>query len=154
MTGSSRSAIAQAPRSPTYADIGHAVRLLEGEPANRVRELMNVIFEQAGTPQSPIDWSDPDRWIDARLSGDMRALARKVWDGSGKTLNPRYLYACYLFVDRLRLLEQVAGILRLGERGRRFLAGDETILRELVTLRSSKRRVSRPMPISDTPSEC
>ena len=151
MTGSSRPAIASTPRSATYADIGHAVRLLEGEPAKRVRDMMTAIFEHAGTPQTPIDWSDPDTWIDARLSGDLRALARKVWDGSGKTLNPRYLYASYLFVTRLKLLEQVAGIYRLDERGRRFLAGDEAILRELVTLRSSKRRVARAT--SDTDAE-
>ena len=134
------SGIAQAPPSPTYAEIGVAVRVLDGAPAQRVRELMNTIFEQAGSPHSPLDWSDPDRWINERLAGELQTLARRIWDGSGKTLNPRYLYGHYAFINRLKLLEPVGGIFRIGERGRRFLAGDDAILRELLTLRSSKRR--------------
>jgi restriction system protein len=129
-----------APPSPTYADIGHAVRVLDGVPAKRLRDLMNAIFEQAGSWPRSIDWSDPDRWIDERLVGDLRKLARKVWEQSGKTLNPRYLYGHYAFINRLKLLQPVGGIYRLGERGRRFLAGDDEILRELVALRSARRR--------------
>ncbi len=92
-----------APPSPTYADIGHAVRVLDGVPAKRPRDLMNAIFEQAGSSPRSIDWSDPDRWIDERLAGDLRKLARKVWEESGKTLNPRYLYGHYAFINRLKL---------------------------------------------------
>ena len=134
---------ASAARSPSYADIGHAVRLLQGEPAKRVRAMMTEIFERSGSSENTIDWSDPERWIDIGLSGELRTLARKVWDGSGKALNPRYFYASYLVVTRLKLLEQVDGIYRLSERGQRFLAGDQAILRELVTLRSPKRRSDR-----------
>jgi restriction system protein len=122
------------------------VRVLDGESVQRVRELMATIFDQAGSAPPALDWSEPERWIDERLSGDLRALARKVWEGSDKTVNPRHLYAPVAFINRLRLLEPVDGIYRLGERGRRFLSGDQAILRELVALRSSKRR--RPNPSS------
>jgi restriction system protein len=132
--------------SPTYAEIGTAVSVLDGAAVRHVRELMNVTFEQAGPVPNAVDWSDPDRWIGERLSGELGALARRIWQESGKTLNPRYLYGHYVFVNRLKLLDQVSGIYRLGERGRRFLAGDDAILRELVALRSSKRRPSRPEP--------
>jgi restriction system protein len=135
--------IVRAPRSPTYADIKQVVHALEGEPAKRVRDLMNAIFDAAGLPHGPVDWSDPDRWINDRLAGEFRTLARKIWDGSGKTLSPRYLFGHHSFVTRLKLLESVGGVYRLGERGRRFLAGDEAILRELVALRSSKRTRSQ-----------
>jgi len=47
--------------SPTYADIGHAIRALDGLPTKRVRALMTTIFEQAEPPQAAVDWSDPDR---------------------------------------------------------------------------------------------
>jgi len=67
-------------------------------------------------------------------------LARRVWDGSGRTVNPRYLYGYSTIIDRLKLLEPIDGIYRLGERGHRFLAGDDAILRELMVLRSSKRQ--------------
>jgi restriction system protein len=135
--------IVQAPPSPTFAEIGSTLRVLDGEPVKRVRDLMNTIFDQAGSAPSSLDWSDPERWIDERLTGDLRALARKVWEGSGKALNPRHLYAQVVFINRLRLLEPVDGAYRLGERGRRFLSGDEAILRELVALRSSKRGGAR-----------
>ena len=138
------SGTAQAPPSPTYAEIGAVVRLLDGVPAKHVRDLMNAIFELAGAAERPIDWSDPDCWIDERLRDELRTLARKLWDGSAKALNPRYLYAHYNFINRLRLLQPVGGVYRLGERGRRFLAGDDAILHELVLLRSAKRRGRRP----------
>src|ERR1700674_225292 len=115
--------IVQAPPSPTYAEIGSTVRVLDGEPVKRVRDLMNTIFDQAASAPPALDWSDPERWIDERLTGDLRTLARKVWEGSGKALNPRHLYAQVVFINRLRLLEPVDGIYRMGERGRRFLSG-------------------------------
>ena len=149
MRQSSNAASVPAPRPPTYSDIGLALRILDGVPAQRVRDMMNAIFEQAGPAHSHVDWSDPDQWINERLSGDLRMLARKVWEDSGKSLNPRYLYGHYVFINRLKLLEPVGGIYRLGERGRRFLAGDKVILQELVALRSSRRRLTRGAPQPD-----
>ena len=64
------------------------------------------------------------------MTGELRALALKVWDVSDKTLNPRYLRGSYLFINRLKLLDKVDGVYRLGERGNRFLAHDEGILRD------------------------
>jgi restriction system protein len=142
--------ITPAPRPPTYTEIAHAVRLLDGEAAKRVRDMMNAIFELANSPGEPVEWTDPDRWINERLAGDVRRLARKVWDGSGKTLNPRYLYAHHKIINRLKLLELVDGAYRCAERGRQFLAGDKAILAELMELRVSDRRGSRS---SDTQSE-
>ena len=134
-----RSDSGHAPRSPTYAEIGNTVRLLDGEPVKLVCNLMNTIFDQDGAGTPALDWSDPERWIEERLTGDLRILARKVWLGSDRAINPRHLYAQVAFINRLRLLEPVEGVYRLGERGRRFLAADDAILRELVALRSSKR---------------
>ena len=99
--------IAPAPRAPTYTEIAHAVRMLDGESAKRVRDMMNAIFELANTQPDSIDWANPDHWINERLSGDVRRLARKIWEGSGKTLNPRYLYGHYKIINRLKLLELV-----------------------------------------------
>jgi restriction system protein len=139
-----RSDSGHAPASPTYAEIGSTVRLLDGEPVKRVRNLMNTIFDQDGAGTPALDWSDPERWIEERLTGELRILARKVWLGSDRAINPRHLYAQVAFINRLRLLESVEGVYRLGERGRRFLAADDAILRELVALRSSKRGRTRP----------
>src|ERR1700737_4837833 len=102
MTGPDlREPIVQAPLYPPYSDISHAIRLLNGEPVQRVRDMISAIAAQMGTPQNPADWSDPDTWIGERLSGDLQLLARKIWEGSDKHLNPRYLNGCYLFINRL-----------------------------------------------------
>ncbi len=121
----------QAPLFPTYAELGRAIKALDGEPVQRVRDMIGAVWEQTGTPQTRVDWSDPDKWIGERLTGEQQALARKVWESSKGVLNPRYLYGSYLFINRLRLLDQEDGIYQLNERGRKFLAGDEAILREL-----------------------
>jgi restriction system protein len=134
--------IVQAPLYPLYSDVAHAIRLMDGEPAQRVRDMLNAIFEQTGTPQNPVDWSDPDTWIGERLSGELQALARKIWEGSGKSPIPRYLNGCYLFINRLRLLDRDTGIYRIGERGARFLANDEAVLRELDTVEGIPKLLS------------
>jgi hypothetical protein len=103
--------IAPAPRAPTYSEIAHAVRMLDGESTKRVRNMMNAIFELANTQPDSIDWANPDHWINERLSGDAQRLARKIWEGSGKALNPRYLYGHHKIISRLKL-----------PRGRRALA--------------------------------
>ena len=123
--------IVQAPLFPTYADVGYAMHAFEGEPVKLGRETIKAMFELTGTPQNRVDWTKPDVWIGERLVNGPRDFARKVWAESNRTLNPRYLYGPYLFINRLKLLERGDGVYRLGERGRRFLKSDETIIREL-----------------------
>ncbi len=126
-----RDLIVRAPIFPTYTDLSYAIRAFDGEPVKRVRDTMTAIWDQTGTPQSPVDWSNPDVWIENRLTGELRLMARKIWEGSGKKLNPRHVYGCYLFINRLHLLDQDRGTYSLGNRGQLFLASDETLLREL-----------------------
>src|SRR5262249_29700910 len=85
---------------PTYAEIGTAVRILDGEQVQHVRELMNTLFDHAGSAEPSHDWSDPDCWIDERLTGELRTLACKVWTASAKTINPRFLYDHSTFISR------------------------------------------------------
>jgi hypothetical protein len=132
MTQISDSTVAvQAPYFPTYRAIAHAIRTLDGEPLSRVRDMMNVIYEQRGTSHTPVDWSSPDLWIPARLSGELRTLALKIWESADHELNPRYLRGSYLFINRLKLLDQLNGTYKIGDRGNRFLAGDAGLIREL-----------------------
>jgi restriction system protein len=37
--------------------------------------MANAIWEQRGTPQNPVDWSDPDAWISERLTGEDAEMA-------------------------------------------------------------------------------
>jgi restriction system protein len=48
-------------------------------------------MEQTGTPQNPVDWSNPDDWIDSRLNGVSKQIAKQIWEASAKKINPRYV---------------------------------------------------------------
>ena len=123
--------IVRAPLFPTNRELGFAIQLFANEPLIRIRKMITAIGEQTGTPQSTVDWSNPDQWITERLSGEAETLAKKIWHGSKGTLNPRHVYGCYLFINRMQLLNKINGTYQLGERGQRFLEGDEELLREL-----------------------
>lgn len=40
-----------------------------------VRNMITAIQEQTGPPQNPVDWSEPDKWIKERLSGEDASIA-------------------------------------------------------------------------------
>ena len=123
--------IVRAPFFPIYRELKDAMRAFEGEPVKLVQETIKAIFEQTGTPENPVDWSEPDKWIDQRLSGDSRRIAHKIWVGSSKRLNPRHSYGCYLFINKVKLLDQDGGNYQLNETGKLFLKDDEAALRHL-----------------------
>jgi restriction system protein len=126
-----KGSIVQAPLLPPYSRLANAIRIIDGEPVRRVRDLVKALWDQTGTPQSPVDWSDPDKWINERLKGDLRSLAAKIWSKSNKTLNPRYIYGSYLLMNKQRLLEEQHGIYHINQRGKLFLSNDETLIRRI-----------------------
>lgn len=123
--------IVRAPLFPLYAKLKHCIKSWNGENVKAVRQMINVIHDQTGTPQNPVDWSDPDKWITERLEGDQARLATKSWQDSGKTVNPRHVYGCYLFINRLKLLGQKSEKYQIDERSNRFLSDDPELLHEL-----------------------
>jgi hypothetical protein len=79
MTNDSKQAhVVQAPLYPTYEHLACVLRSFDGEPVKRVRDTIKDIMDQTGTPQNPVDWSEPDIWINERLFGDSRTLAQKI----------------------------------------------------------------------------
>ena len=120
------------PVFPTYTDTRHLLRIVAGVPKSTVTAMTQSIWRQTGTPQNPVDWSDPDTWIDERLSGDEAALARRVWLESGRTVNPRHAYGSYLFINSYDLaVPDVEGVYEVSERGQAFLSDDPKFIREL-----------------------
>ena len=110
------------PLFPLYSDVRQLLTLLDGVPKKQVTTLIYAIRDQTGTPQNPVDWSDPDTWIPQRLNGESAHLATKIWQGSGRTVNPRYIYGTYLFINNYDLLiPDTQGIYRFGERSQAFL---------------------------------
>lgn len=120
------------PLFPPYSEVRHLLRILPGVARAELMAMMAEIVEQTGTPQNPVDWSDPDTWIPERLSGVPAALALRIWKESGAELNPRYTRGPHFFINGFGLLEADRdGFLRLTERGASFLRGDAETVREL-----------------------
>ena len=95
-------------------------------------DFLKSIWDQTGTPQNPVDWSNPDEWILQRLQGSNCQLAMRIWNKTDKKLNPRHVYGAYLFLNSFGLLKaDVSDTYQFTDRGRLFLSEDSKTLREL-----------------------
>ncbi|MEI2776545.1 MAG: winged helix-turn-helix domain-containing protein [Tetrasphaera sp.] len=96
------------PLLPTYTNARHFLRILDGVSAAAYLGMASAIWDQRGNPREQVDWSDPDAWIAARLDGDNRMLALRLWHDSQRQLNPRYTRGCWYFAARHDLLSRVS----------------------------------------------
>ena len=123
------------PGLPLYSIVRELLHILPGVPKPALTDMLTAIAEQRGTPQRPVDWADPDRWIAERLAGAAAALAARIWRESRGAVNPRWLRNPYAFMTGHRLLEPDSrGIYHLTERGRAFLDDDPVVVREIDDL--------------------
>ncbi len=110
------------PLFPTYGEVRHLLRVWPGRLKAHVTGLRSALVQLWGTPQNPVAWTDPDTWIPAKLSGDIRDLAMAIWTESGQGVNPRYTYGHWLLVQKYDLLEEGSdGSLLLTNFGRDFI---------------------------------
>lgn len=110
------------PFFPTYGEARHLLRVWPGIPKSQVTGLHGALAQLRGTPQNPVDWTDPDTWIPEKLSDDTRDLAMAIWTRSDHRVNPRHTYGHWLLAQNYNLLEAGSdGSLVLTDRGRDFL---------------------------------
>lgn len=110
------------PLFPPYDEVRHLLPVWAGRHRRQVTGLERTLMALTGTPQSPVDWSDPGAWIPERLAGDDRELAHAIWEESRGQVNPRHTYGHWLLSQKYGLLESGPDeILALTERGRSFL---------------------------------
>ena len=110
------------PWFPMYREVRHLLQVWSGRPKKQITGLQTTLGELRGTPQKPVDWTDPDTWILERLSGEDQDLAQAIWTKSGKTVNPRYTYGHWRLSQKYELLEDdTDGNLRLTRAGQNFI---------------------------------
>lgn len=120
------------PLFPTYAQARAMMKAADGYSLKAVRNMINAIHEQTGTPQKPVDWSEPDNWIKERLLGEDAEIAARIWQTDGHILNPRHSYGCYMFINNFALMANDSEqVWRATERGMHFLSQDASTLRDL-----------------------
>lgn len=117
---------------PIYEEIQLLLPIWDSQGKDEIYTMMKAIWQQTGTPQDPVDWTEPDQWIPARLSGQDAELAMHTWQGSQGTINPRHLSGHYRFINHYELLQPDSkGIYRISDRGNAFLQEDAELLREI-----------------------
>lgn len=122
------------PLFPTYAQIQAMMKAVSGYSVNSVSNMINAIQEQTGTPQNPVDWSEPDMWINERLKGEDAEIALRIWNQDNHILNPRHSYGSYLFLNSsvFELMETTPKDTWVPtESGQQFLNNDDATLRTL-----------------------
>jgi restriction system protein len=125
--------VVHSPIFPIYSDVKTLMKIWKDTTSKSAAlELVNSLWEQTGTPQNPVDWSNPDDWIESRLSGVNKLIAQQIWEGSAKKINPRYVYGSYLFINLYELLSpDSSGVFRVTETGAQFLIDDSETIRKI-----------------------
>lgn len=140
------------PLFPTYSTIYHLLRVFDGYPKSDLTGMIQEIRNQTGTPQNPVDWSDPDKWIDERLEGTSKQVAQEIWEESNHEVNPRHIYGGYLLINTYNLLDEVGGTYTANENTALFLSRDPQLIRsiddaegvgELLSILATKSKATR-----------
>ena len=123
------------PIFPTYPDVEAVLLSGVGYTKSEVFGVFQAIRSQAGTPQNPVDWSEPQIWIPQRLQGIPRQVAEQIWSRSQHKSNPRHVYGAYMLCTGHQFWETRSdGRLRISAKGQLFLDRESQTLRELDDL--------------------
>lgn len=103
---------------PPYSEVRKLLTVWPGWPRSQVTQFRAKVMDLTGTPREPVDWTDPDRWIEKKLTGEYAALAQEIWKAG---VNPRYTTGHWLLIQNYALLEDGPdGMLHLTPSGRDF----------------------------------
>ena len=130
------------PFFPFYSQVAGLLEALDGTPRADFLALKGEVYEQRGSPQDPVDWSDPDAWIPARLSGRSAELARQIWAQSNRVVNPRHMSGAWFLASRYELVATDAeGILRCTTKGQSFVAERNGAVAQEIDVEEGLERV-------------
>ncbi|MDR1181185.1 MAG: restriction endonuclease [Bacteroidales bacterium] len=115
--------------------------------------MWNSIWSLRGTPQNTADWTEPDQWIQERLTGKDREIAVKIWTDSNKEVNPRWTRGDQFLISMYHLITETSGMYELTQEGKIFIGKAENevmqkidneegliqILRQLSLIEGGKR---------------
>lgn len=117
---------------PSYSAARELLVILKEVPKSNVTGMIKAIWDQTGTPQNTVDWTDPAQWISERLLGEDADLAKRIWEESKGEINPRHIQDPYLFINYHKLLEPDSnGRFQLTKTGKAFIEKDLPLILEL-----------------------
>lgn len=92
------------PGLSTYRETRALLKIINGVQFDLITQMRARIWEQVGTPQNNIDWTQPDEWIPERLNSPEKEIALKIWQESEKLVNPRHIRGTWYFVKNHNLI--------------------------------------------------
>lgn len=98
--------------------------IIEGTSFAQLKAMIGAVLGQTGTPQSPVNWSEPGKWIPERLTGDDKKLALRLWEQSDQMINPRYCLGLMSICETHKLVGNSDDAIFLTDAGRKFLDND------------------------------
>jgi restriction system protein len=120
------------PLFPKYSTVSRLIEILQGVPVVQFKNMWNTIWDLRGTPQNSVDWTDPDAWIEERLSGENKKLALQIWKRSNKTVNPRLTRGDQFLMTGYNLVEDVNGKYQLTKKGEIFINSLDNEVRRAI----------------------
>ncbi|MBD2654481.1 restriction endonuclease [Synechocystis sp. FACHB-383] len=110
------------PFFPKYSELKLILPIWENTNKNQITHLHSTISTLRGTPQSPVNWTNPDEWIFERLNEKDKELALNIWTQSRKLVNPRYTYGHWLLANTYSLVfENDSGQIQVTPKGENFV---------------------------------
>jgi len=122
------------PLYPYYSMTIALLKIMASMPVTDFKNMWNTIWGLRGTPQKTVDWTNPDEWIEKRLSGKDKEIAYKIWQESNKTVNPRWTRGCQFLISGYNLVSENNGVYQLTEVGKEFVSDPiSSIIRKIDT---------------------
>jgi len=120
------------PTMPLYSNLKSILKIWDNTRKESINRTNKTILSQVGTIENPVDWSNPDQWINERLSGEEATISLKVWKNSKNTINPRYMIRLYNFINTHALFDlDEHGIYHLGKKGNAFLLNEPHTIQKI-----------------------
>ena len=112
------------PHFPIYAEVAAVLPVWAGHTKGDVTGLRRAVQQLTGSPQNPLDWTNPDAWIPERLKQPEQGLAAAMW---AVGVNPRYMTGHWLLASHYGLLiEHEDGKLTVTPEGHSFIKEPES----------------------------
>lgn len=135
------------PLYPEYSVVIELIRILDGKSVQDFKNMWNTVWGLRGTPQNTVDWTEPDKWIDQRLTGKDREIANLIWINSHKKVNPRWTRGVQFLMTGYNLISDNNGIYQLTEDGKVFVGKQENSIIRNIDIEEGLSQILRQLSL-------
>lgn len=122
------------PHYPTYNRASALITFLEGKKVRDFNDMQNTVYSLRGTPQDPVDWENPNEWIEEKLSGVLKEMANSLWTSTNYLINPRYTKGITYFLIGYDLIRESSGNYEITEQGKIFINSNDSDIKRSIDL--------------------